>query len=197
MACLVLYGIFPTSNVFQQIVSSIAFLLVIPLLYIKIILREPLKNYGLQRGDRRQGILWMGLSLLMALLVFYILFHHTSLFQKYPLPDLVAERFIFFILYEILLTGLFAFLYEFFFRGLATLGFSGVLGQWSIALQFVLFAVFFFIAGGLDRSIILFLIVAPFAGIAVYQSRSLLYSFGFSLIFIIIADALAIGFAKL
>src|SRR4030042_2849593 len=187
LSCLFLYGIFPTGNVFQQIVSSVAFLLVIPLLYIKIILREPLKNYGLQWGDRRQGILWMGLSLLMALLVFYILFHYTSLFQKYPLPNLVAKRFAFFILYEILLTGLFAFLYEFFFRGLATLCLSGVLGRWPIAFQFVLFTAFFFIAGELDRSIILFSIISPFAGITAYQSRSLLYSFGFGLIFIIIA----------
>jgi len=171
--------------------------LVIPLLYIKIILKESLKNYGLQRGDRRQGILWMGLSLFVSLLVFYILFHHTSLFQKYPLPRLVTEQFALFVSYEILLVGLFAFLYEFFFRGAAMLGFSGILGRWPIAFQVILFIAFFSITGELDRSVILFSIASPFAGITACQSRSLLYSFGFSLVFIIIADALAIGFTKL
>src|SRR4030042_4792065 len=95
LICLILYGIFPTRNVFQQIISSAAFLLVIPLLYIKIILKEPLKKYGIGLGERRQGVIWMGLSLLSSILIFYILLHYTSLPQKFQLPGLVTERFSF------------------------------------------------------------------------------------------------------
>lgn len=195
LVCLVLYGIFPTRNVFQQIVSSIAFLLVIPLLYIKIILKESLKNYGLRWGDRRQGTLWMGLSLLASILIFYILFHYTSLPQKFQLPGLVAEKFSFFVMYELLLVGLFALLYEFFFRGLVTLG-LGELGVWSIAIQSIIFASFFAITGEFNWSAILFTLISPFAGFVAYRSRSILYSFGASLIFVIIADALAIRLIK-
>lgn len=195
LVCLVLYGIFPTRNVFQQIVSSIAFLLVIPLLYIKIILKESLKNYGLQWGDRRQGVIWMGLLLLASLLIFYILLHYTSLPQKFQLPGLAAEKFSFFVMYELLLVGLFALLYEFFFRGLAMLGLKE-LGIWAVAIQSIVFASFFAVTNGFDWSIILFTIVSPFAGTAAYQGKSLFYSFGTSLIFIIIADALAIGLTK-
>ena len=193
--CLVLYGIFPTGNVFQQIISSIAFLLVIPLLYIKIILKEPLEKYGIGWGERRQGVIWMGLSLLASLLIFYILLHYTSLPQKFQLPELATERFSFFVMYELLLVGLFALLYEFFFRGLTMLGLKE-LGTWSVAIQSVVFASFFAIIGSFDWSTILFTIISPFAGIAAYRSKSLLYSLGTSLLFIIIADALAIGLIK-
>ncbi len=195
LACLVLYGIFPTGNVFQQIVSSIAFLLVIPLLYIKIILKEPLKKYGIGLGERRQGIIWMGLSLLASILIFYILLQYTSLPQKFQLPGLASEEFSFFVMYELLLVGLFALLYEFFFRGLMTLGLKE-LGIWTIVIQSVVFASFFAIIGSFDWSIILFTIISPFAGIVAYRGKSLLYSFGTSLFFVIIADALAVGLIK-
>lgn len=195
LICLVLYGIFPARNIFQQIISSFAFLLIIPLLYIKIILKDPLIKYGIGLGERRQGVIWMGLSLVASLSIFYILLHYTSLPQKFQLPGLAAEKFSFFVMYEILLVGLFAILYEFFFRGLMTLGLKE-LGIWAVAIQSVIFASFFAITSGFDWSIILFTIISPFAGMAAYQSKSLLYSFGTSLIFIIIADALAIGLTK-
>jgi len=196
LICLFLYSIFPTNNIFQQIISSLTFLLVIPLLYIRIILRGSLKNYGVRLGDRRKGVIWMGLSVLASLLVFYILFHYTSLFKSYGPPDFITNRFALFILYELFLVGFFTILYEFFFRGIIILGPLKVVGYWSIVIQFALFTLFFAITGGFDWSIILYSITAPFSGIVAYQSRSILYSFGASLLFIIIADALAIGLTK-
>ncbi len=197
LVCLLLYKIFPVKNIFQQIISSISFLLVIPLLYIKIILKKTLKSYGIQKGDVSRGIVSMPLPIIISLLLFYALFQYTSLPDYHNLPSLVTENFIFFLLYDILLVGLFAALYEFFFRGVVMLGLFKNLGYWSIPAQFALFAAFFLILNKPDWSIFLYLIVAPFAGIIAYQSRSLLYSFGTSLIFIIVADALAIGLAKL
>ncbi|MCX6765411.1 MAG: hypothetical protein NT136_00330 [Candidatus Moranbacteria bacterium] len=196
LICLILYSVFPTQNIFQQIVSTMAFLLVIPVLYIKIILKGSLKKFGLQTGDRQRGILWMGIMLLGSLLTFYILFHYTNLPQHYHPPRLIAERFVFFISYELLLVGLFAALYEFFFRGFIMLRLSRAIGYWSIAVQFAVFLTFFLLVGGLDWSTTLYVIVSPFAGIVAYQSRSIFYSFGTSLFFIIIADALVIGLAK-
>lgn len=196
LICLLLYKVFPVKNIFQQIISSITFLLIIPLLYIKIILKKTSQSYGIQKGDRHRGIVLMPLSIIISLLLFYVLFQYTSLPDYHNLSSLVTENFIFFVLYEILLVGLFTALYEFFFRGVVMLGLFKNFGYWSILAQFVLFAAFFLILDKPDWSIFLYLIVAPFAGITAYRSRSLLYSFGTSLIFIIIADALAIGLLK-
>lgn len=196
LLCLTLYGLFPTEGIFQQIISSMTFLLVIPLLYIKIILKRPLADYGIRWGDKKRGVLLMLSTVFISVLLFYVLFQYTSLPKYQNLPQVVTENFAFFVLYEILLAGLFTVLYEFFFRGLVMFSFAKIWGYWSIAAQFALLIAFFLITKNYDWSLFLYVIISPFAGIAAYRSRSLLYSFGASLIFVIIADALSIGLAK-
>lgn len=196
IVCFSLYLLFPTANAFQQIISSAAFLLVIPLLYIKIILKKPLADYGLQAGDKKTGFFLTGISLLTAIPLFYVLFNYTALPRYHNLPAIVIRNFSYFIIYEIFLVGLFAVFYEFFFRGFLTLGFSKIWGYWSIAIQFFVFILFLFLSRGNDWSFILFAIIAPFSALTAYRSRSIVYSFGTTLIFIILADALAIGLAK-
>lgn len=196
LACLALYLFFPTNNVFQQIVSSIAFLLVIPLLFIKFILKKSFASYGVQKGDSRRGFFLMTLSIILSLLFFYALFQYTTLAKFYSLPSFVTQNFAVFVIYEIFLVGLFTLLYEFFFRGLVMFGIFKNTGYISILAQFTIFSVLFLASGGIAWSTILYMIASIFSGITAYQSRSLFYSFGATLIFIIIADTLAIGLIK-
>lgn len=196
LACLALYLFFPTSDIFQQIISSIAFLLVIPLLYIKFILKKSLASYGIQKGDPRRGIFLMVISIIISLLLFYALFQYTTLAKFYSLPPFVTQNFAVFVIYEFFLVGLFTLLYEFFFRGLIMFGLFKNTGYIAILAQFIIFSGLFLASGDVAWSTILYMIVSIFSGITAYQSRSLFYSFGATLIFIIIADALAIGLIK-
>jgi hypothetical protein len=196
LICLLLYALFPTDGIFQKIVSAITFLLVIPALYIKLILKRAFSAYGIRLGDKKTGFFMMTLSLVISLLLFYALFKYTSLPQQHNLPGLVTKNFVFFILYEVFLVGLFAVVNELFFRSFVIFSFSKLLGLWVVVLQLFLFVGFYFVLGAKDWTILLFMIISPFAGLVAYKSRSVIYSFGTSLIFIVIADVLAIGLLK-
>jgi hypothetical protein len=196
LICLILYRLFPTKNNFQQIISSAAFLLIIPLLYIKMILKRPLGNFGIQLGLKKKGLILAALSIAISALAFYVLLQYTSLPERNNLPKIVTENFWFFLFYEIFLVGLFTVLYEFFFRGFVMFSLSRYLGYWAVVIQFLIFSAFFLTYGVSDWSIYLYLIVSLPAGLTAFESRSLIYSFAATLIFIIIADALFIGLAK-
>lgn len=191
VSVLALYVIFPAENPFQQIVSSLAFLLAVPLLYVKIVLKKNLRNFGWQLGDWQKGARWAGFSLFISLLIFYVIFHYTNFRQKYSLPQIVSENFWFFLGYEILLVGLFVVFYEFFFRGFVLFSFRW-LKYWSIIIQFCLFVCLLLIMKNFEWLMFHYIITAFFSGLIAYQSRSIFYSIVFSWVFIIITDAIFI-----
>jgi membrane protease YdiL (CAAX protease family) len=195
-ACLAVYGFFPARDNFQQVVSSLTFLLVIPLVCVKIVLKETFGGYGLQIGEWKKGIVFLIFSLSASLCVFYIFFNYTLIFENFRPPELVTGSFASFVLYEILLVGTFAAFYEFFFRGFLMFGFSEKLGKWSIALQAIVFIFYFLVIFQADWSLVLFAIAAPFSGLVAHQSRSLIYSFICSWLFIVLADSLTIILLK-
>ncbi len=192
---LFLFAIFPASGAFQQMVSSLTFLLVIPVLYIKIVLKENLPDYGVQKGNWKKGLVWGGFSLLAALAVLYLAINYTAFPQKYSPPDIVKKSFVLFIPYEILFVGFFATLYEFFYRGIAMLGLFRKFGYMAILGQFIIFLAFLAITGNISWKFAPYLVASPLAGITAYQSRSLYWSFGVSLLFVVITDAVIIALA--
>ncbi len=194
--CLLLYSVFPTDNVFQQIVSSATFLLVIPVLYVKIILKKDLKHLGIRKGNWQTGITWSVISLVISISVAYILFNYFGLAQKYFLPRHIIDSFAFFLLYEIILFGFFTFLYEVFFRGFLMLSFSKKIELWAIPLQALIFLALFFFSRGVHWTLTPYLIFLIFSGITVYFSRSIFYSFISFLIFNIIFDSFYIHLVK-
>lgn len=191
--CLLLHIIFPTRDYFQKVIVSLIFLLVLPVLYIKIVLKESLKNFGLKLGDWRQGIIWLLISFTVSLPVLYLIYNFTGFAEKYYLPQKLIESFGLFAFYEVLLVGFFVALYEFFFRGFVMFSFSENLRLNAVILQFVLFVLFLVIAKDFNWVFAPYLISAPFAGVIAYKSQSLIYSYLFSLLFIIISDALYIN----
>lgn len=194
--CLLLYSVFPTDNVFQQIISSATFLLVIPVLYVKIILKKDLKYLGIRKGNWQAGVMWSVISLIISVLVAYILFNYFGLAQKYFLPRHIVDSFAFFLLYEIVLFGFFTFLYEVFFRGFLMLSFSKKIELWAIPLQALIFLALFFFSRGVHWTLTPYLIFLIFSGITVYFSRSIFYSFITFLIFNIIFDSFYIHLVK-
>jgi hypothetical protein len=196
LACLFLYALFPTENIFQQIISSITFLLVIPVLYVKIILKKDLKSFGIAKGNWQTGIMWSIISLIVSASVFYILFNYFGLVNKYAPPRYIASSFLLFLFYEIILIGFFTFLYDFFFRGFLMMGLLKKIGFSSVFLQSFAFLALFFFTRGVHWSLTPYIIFLIFSGITAYFSRSILYSTVTFLIFNIIFDSFFIHLIK-
>ena len=193
VCCLVLYGIFPTENTFQEVFSPFTFLFLLPFLYIKFILKKNVGDFGMKIGDFKKGMVWSALSLAAMLLIFYAIYHYTSFSREYSLPKTIAQNFWIFLTYELLLVGAFSFFYEFFFRGFIFFNLYKKFDFWAIFIQWFLFTLFFMAVGNFDWINLYYFVIALFSGIITYKSRSIWYSFVTSILFVIIADAIIIA----
>jgi membrane protease YdiL (CAAX protease family) len=186
-----------SGSMFQRVVVNVTFLLVIPALYITIVLKKKLSAFGVAKGNVRAGIFWGSLSLVVALLIFYLVVEYSGFSKSYLIPDLVRHKFSYFLLYQLLLVGFFSITYEFFFRGLVMLGLEKYLGdRWSMIVQFLLFLLFLAFTGGIGWQMFYFILMAALSGLVVQKSRSVYYSMAATWIFILLADAWIIKFIK-
>jgi len=195
-SCLLLYAVFPTNNIFQQIISSVTFLFVIPVLYVKIILKRSLKEFGIQKGEWKTGLIWIMISLAVAFLILYIFSHYFGFFDKYSVPRFIRRNFFLFIGYEIFLTGFFVALYEIFFRGFVMFFFRTKIGYWSVIVQGVAFFLLFWLSSSINWPIAPYLIFVLLGGLVAFYSRSIIYSFASNLLFIIVVDSVFIKLIK-
>ncbi|HLC95413.1 MAG TPA: hypothetical protein VJH89_02905, partial [Patescibacteria group bacterium] len=107
------------SPVFQSFIVSIVFFLVIPILYCKIVLKEPLGNIGWQKGNVSAGVLASIVSIILAgAIVIGLALTFPAFDEQYIFPVSVETNFFWFILYELVLVTFMVLLYEVFFRGL-------------------------------------------------------------------------------
>lgn len=200
MVSLLFLGYFKESSqispALQSLIVAAAVFLVIPLLYCKIVLEQPLSRLGFQRGNPWAGIGGSVLALGLALGALFVLWNFTPLLEGYRLPVVVEEQFLFFVLYEVLLNGLFLFLFEVFFRGMILLLWLREFRIWGVFLQAIIFTGILYLSGdmsnGINPQTLPMLLFAPFAGLIAYQSRSIWYSFGASWFFILLVDALVL-----
>lgn len=198
LACLALFLIFPTAagSIFQKIISLVAFLFLIPLLYIKLVLKKKISSFGLARGDMKAGLTWSALSLLVLALVFYIIIHYTDYFKNYPLPQSVSSQFLVFLGYEIILVGAFLFLYDFFFRGFMLTIMEKQMGGKAILAQYFFFAAMFILSGGFNPDNLRYALLGLFSGIVAYKSESIWYFFAAGMLFMMATDAIFIATSR-
>ncbi len=173
---------------FQNLVVSVAFFLVIPFLYSKIVLKESLKNMGWQGGSWWAGMLVSLLSVAVGLCIIFLLTRFTVFADQYRLPERVEREFFWFMFYELLPVAFTALLYEVFFRGLIELLWLRHLGFLSVVVQAGIFFFLFFLAGDLSWQRLPVLLFSPLAGIVAYYSRSLWWSWGASWSFFFLTD---------
>jgi hypothetical protein len=194
LACLVLLIFFPTDGASQKITSGLVFLFIAPVLYLKLVLKRNLTDFGWQLGDWKKGLIFSAAYLVSALIISLVLFRYTTFLEEYKLPLATTDNFGYFIFYELAIVGIFVAFYEIFFRSFAMFYLSAKTGAYSILYQFFLFFLFFWITGNLDWNVIPLLIVSFFSGLTTFKSHSLLYSFVTSLFFLIVFDSLVIKF---
>ncbi|HAV11577.1 MAG TPA: hypothetical protein DCX32_03470 [Candidatus Moranbacteria bacterium] len=195
VANLIAFKLFPTEGRFQDISALIVFFVITPVLFNKFILKKDFSLFGLVVGDWKNGLVWAGLSLLMSFLIFYIIFHYTSFLDNYIISRRIAEDFLYFVYYELVLVLSLSFIYEFFFRGFVMFQFLRFLGYGAVLLQFLIFVVLIWFSPDFSWNFIPYIIFFPFAGLVAFKSNSIIYSLVAQSFFIFIVDVIFIRFA--
>jgi membrane protease YdiL (CAAX protease family) len=177
------------STVLQKLIVSIIFFLVIPLLYSKMVLREPLGNLGWQKGNTSAGIITGIIALIIGGgVVLSLAYAYPAFRAEYQLPVVVARSFFWFVVYELALTSFLVLLYEVFFRGLTQMLWLRDRGWWAVVVQAVIFYGFSYLGNDFSWQRAPLLIFCPLAGIIAYRSQSIWYSFIASWLFIFLTD---------
>lgn len=191
LVCLFLSLTFPVDNgsLAQLLTKSIFFLVIIPALYIKMILKKDLSDFGLNIKNKEAGITTGILLLVILVLTYYVLFTYTSLQKKYLLPDNVVAKFPFFLLYELFLMNILLFSYEFFYRGFLLSAFSEKFGYWAILFQGIISILFFTLSNGFFWQFCALNALSFTNGFLAYRSKSFIFPYILSLLFIIIMDS--------
>ena len=194
LCCLVFFFLFPITDAFQNATALIVFFFLIPLLYLKLILKKDLRSFGWQMGDWKKGLFFSIGALLIFFGIFLLLFYKTSFTDYYALSPNIRSNFFVFSFYEFFQALLALTFFEFFFRGFIMFSFAKDLRAWSILVQFAAFLLLLLFLKSFNLQHLLLIFSAFFSGIITYQSRSLFYSYATTVLFIILCDAYLIKF---
>lgn len=196
LACLILLVFFPTNGLSQKITSMLVFLFILPLMYIKFILKKNLADFGFSLKNPRAGFFWGGLMLLLSLAVAFLLIKFSGLKSAYALPAPVTGNFWLFLLYELLAINLFFFLQEFFFKGFVLFSFLEKFSYWSVIFSALIYVGLLVATGGFSWQNSPFLILSLTGGVVAWKTRSFLYAYFMGLTFLIFFDAYLISILK-
>lgn len=167
--------IFPVSLLGESFFVSLVLLLIFPLVVIKFLLKEPWKNYGLQLGDRKKGLLLSGIFIVVFILLNYLVVRTPYFLNQISIYPGMAVNFWLFLWFELVISLALHFSLEFFFRGFIQLGLEKKLGLFSLFLQALVQSLIIF--RGAWVMIALIFLSALGAGYVARQSRSIIYSF--------------------
>lgn len=192
--CVGLFVLFPARGIFEEIVKSTFFFFILPALYITLVLKEPLRHWGFFKGTlSRHTIIFSGALFFAALLLLLLAIAFTDFARSYVLPLSIQTDFWLFVLYELLFVGLFAALYEFFFRGFVQGAFEQLLGWRAVALQFIVTSCVFALLEPSVWQMTPFLLSAIVAGMIKYWTRSLYWAFLASFLLLLLTDVFVIN----
>lgn len=193
LGALLAYYFFPfdgkLNDTVQALISGTVFFLILPILFTKFILKEPMGALGFRGSERRHGWISIPLVTIPVLSVLYLLVRYYPVEEEYYIPSLAAGSFPLFLLYEILFVGAIAFLYEAFFRGFIQLMWFRKLGLSAVFIQTALFFVFVLVTDGVTWQELPMVLAAFSAGFVAFYTRSVWYSFAASWLVLFLADA--------
>ena len=167
-------------------------MVIIPILYIKIILKKSLKNFGFTfsgKESRKTAIIWTVLMLLISILIAYFMINYTPFKKNYNLTTYITSNFWIFMAYELILVNILLFMQSFFYQGFVFFTYLKKFGYWSIFIQFFLYLLFISILGNFSWQLAPFIILSLTGSWITYKSRSFVYSYIMGLLFIIILDS--------
>lgn len=193
--CLALSISFPTYTAFQSISKNIFFLVILPALYIKLILKDNLIEWGWNLKNRKEGLILASLNFFSGLLIFYLFANFTTFSTRYSISPIIRNSFGFFLLYELVFFNIFFFTQEFFFKGFVLFSFRQF-RHWSIFIQSSVYFILLLFSKGHILQLAPFIFLSFSGGLITYKTRSFWYSYISGLLFIIILDACLIHLVK-
>lgn len=115
-------------------------LFVLPVLIIKLLLKEKLTDYGVNKGDVKTGIKLSAVFLIIMLPIIWFVSSTESFVQKYPHLPAARESWNVFLLYE---SGmlLYMFAWEFIWRGFMLFGLKEKFGYYAVIIQMIPFVI--------------------------------------------------------
>lgn len=189
LTCFLLSIYFPAENIAQELTKKFLFLVVVPIFYIKLVLKDDLSDFGINGKNFKVGFFWALLALIASFLITYAFFHYTNFKNQYLLPEYLFGNFPLYLFYELILVNFFVLFQTFFFQGFLMFTLKEKIGPWSIIIQNAAYLFSAFLSGGLGWLIFPYALTGLLGGILVYKNRSLIHSYFFSLLFIILLDA--------
>lgn len=188
--------LFPTHDSIESLLAGFVFLVVLPYLFVRMFLKQKIADFGWSFGNVTQGIIWLIVGLLIAIGGIVTAVHYSVIGSYFVVPASARLSFLMFLVY-IGIAGMYIFILEFFFRGFVLNLWKNALGNYAILAQGILFIIMVIVA---SRQFTL-LTTAIFAmslmsGAVVARSQSILYSFIFSYISVILGIVSIIMFVK-
>lgn len=196
LLCLFLAVSFPAQGFSQDLSRAFFILFLLPILYIKFILKQDLRDFGLNLQNPKVGFFWAIGMLSVSFLAIIILIRFFDFENNYLVPAYLAKSFGLFLFYELIVMNLILFVYDFFFKGFLLFLLSKKFGFSAVFIQALVFISFMAVIGILDWKMAPFVILSLTGGIAAYQTRSFLYPYLASLVFIMFLDAYIIHIFK-
>lgn len=169
-------------------IASLVLFLVLPIMYCKIVLKEPLENIGLGSVRWLPAFFWGGMTIGLAGVLLMLVLNEPGFKEAYALPSLVERNFFWFIGYEIIIVGGITLCYEVFFRGLVMRLWLSPLGMSSILLQAAIFFGYVAISSGVSWQYAVYFYTSLFSGAVAYFSRSVYASWIVSWITFFLVD---------
>lgn len=162
--------------------------LIIPLLLIKFIFNEQIKDYGISFGDVKVGFAISVFSIIMFIPIIYFISSSENFMRYFPLMKSAKDEIVFFIVYEILFV-LFIFAWEFIFRGYILFGLEKRFGIYAIFIQMMPFVILHNGKPFIETSASIF--GGILLGYLALRTRSILYGFIIHAAILVVLDILA------
>lgn len=189
LLCFFLALYFPAYGNLQQFSSSLFFLLLLPVLYIKFVLKKDLQDFGFNMQNNKIGFLWALAMLAVSFLIIFILMRFFQFQNHYPIQAYIGNNFWAFLFYEFVLVNYMLFLQESFFKGFFLFTLTKKIGFASFFVQAFFYIIFLLAIQPLDWKVAPFIIISLTGGIVAYKSKSFIFSYLMSLIFLIALDS--------
>jgi membrane protease YdiL (CAAX protease family) len=194
LTCILLVIFFPTNGHLQQFSSVFFFFFVVPFLYIKFILKKNVRDFGFNLENKKTGFLWAAAMLGVTLLIFFILiktFNFHTFYSTY-----LGSNFFAFLFYQLVLVNFILFMQEFFFKGFLLFSLENKLGIFAFLIQAIVFISFLGLTTSFSWQMAPMAILSLTGGFVAYKSKSFVYSYLMSLVFLIILDTYIIYLFK-
>ena len=187
---------FPAQNSAQVITKNLFFLVLFPVLYIKLVLKQDPSDFGWNLKSKTGSISWgIGITI-FTLLLFYLMLKFTLFGTNYVLGDYAKNNFWLFLVYELLVVNFSLFIFSYFFQGFLLFTFQKKFESWAIAAQAILFFASLFFTKSLSWQVAPFILLSITGGFLSYKTKSFLYSYFMSIFVIIILDTYIIYSTK-